>query len=65
MGASELFLSIKIEITVSLTNLCKLNMINPFASIGRTGTSKGKVKVKGHLSKYLISDLIFSFFTHI
>ena len=35
--------------------------LNPFASIGRTGMSKGKVKVRD-MSKYLISDLIFQFF---
>ena len=35
--------------------------INPFASIGRTGTSKGKAKVRD-ICLNIISDLIFQFF---
>ena len=40
----------------------KKKLLDPFASIGRAGTSKGKVKVRDILSKYLISNLIFQLF---
>ena len=57
-----------IFIILSLNSLEQLllskhpSQINPFASIGRKLRFGSRLKGHGHLSKYLISGLIFNFF---